>query len=224
MTRNRLSEETSPYLLQHADNPVQWRGWGPDAMTAAKEQDKPILLSVGYAACHWCHVMAHECFESDPIAEQMNKLFINIKVDREERPDIDTIYQHALQLLGQQGGWPLTMFLTPEGEPFWGGTYFAPDARYGRPSFPQVLAAISDYWHENRDKAYETAEALNNGLKKVWASGPAEAGSDGIPLTINDQTAARLAQEFDMVNGGFGRAPKFPNPKSIGPYFLPKSL
>ena len=212
MSHNRLSEETSPYLLQHADNPVHWYGWGPDALTMAKEQDKPILLSVGYAACHWCHVMAHECFEDDAIAAQMNDLYVNVKVDREERPDIDTIYQHALQLLGQQGGWPLTMFLTPEGEPFWGGTYFPPDSRYGRPGFPQVLTAISEYWHEKRDKALETAEALNNGLQKVWTPEQAAAGTDGIPLAVNDQAAARLAQEFDMVNGGFGQAPKFPNP------------
>jgi len=212
MSRNRLSEETSPYLLQHADNPVHWYGWGPEALAAARDQDKPILLSVGYAACHWCHVMAHESFENDEIAAQMNDLYINVKVDREERPDIDTIYQHALQLLGQQGGWPLTMFLTPDGEPFWGGTYFPPDSRYGRPGFPQVLSAISDYWHEKREKAFETAEALNNGLKKVWTPEQAAAGTDGIPLAVNDQAAARLAQEFDMVNGGFGQAPKFPNP------------
>jgi len=212
MTRNRLSEETSPYLLQHADNPVHWYGWGPEALASAKEQDKPILLSVGYAACHWCHVMAHESFENGPIANQMNDQFINVKVDREERPDIDTIYQHALQLLGQQGGWPLTMFLTPDGEPFWGGTYFPPDSRYGRPGFPQVLSAISDYWKEKRDKALETAQALNDGLTKVWTPEPAEGAADGIPLASNDHAAARLAREFDMQNGGIGNAPKFPNP------------
>ena len=212
MSHNRLSEETSPYLLQHADNPVHWYGWGPDALAMAKEQERPILLSVGYAACHWCHVMAHECFEDNTIAAQMNDLYVNVKVDREERPEIDTIYQHALQLLGQQGGWPLTMFLTPDGEPFWGGTYFPPDSRYGRPGFPQVLTTISEYWHEKRDKALETAEALNNGLQKVWTPKQASAGTDGIPLAVNDQAAARLAQEFDMVNGGFGQAPKFPNP------------
>ena len=212
MSHNRLSEETSPYLLQHADNPVHWYGWGPDALTMAKEQDKPILLSVGYAACHWCHVMAHECFEDDAIAAQMNDLYVNVKVDREERPDIDTIYQHALQLLGQQGGWPLTMFLTPDGDPFWGGTYFPPDSRYGRPGFSQVLSAISDYWTEKRDKAMETAQALNDGLTKVWTPEPTEGTSGGIPLATNDQAAARLAREFDMQNGGFGNAPKFPNP------------
>ena len=212
MSQNRLSEETSPYLLQHADNPVHWHGWGPDALAAAKTQDKPILLSVGYAACHWCHVMAHESFEDEAIAAQMNDLYINVKVDREERPDIDTIYQHALQLLGQRGGWPLTMFLTPDGEPFWGGTYFPPDSRYGQPGFPQVLSAVSDYWYEKRDKALETAQALNKGLQKVWTPERAESGVNGIALAVNDQAAAHLAQEFDMVDGGFGQAPKFPNP------------
>ena len=210
MSRNRLSEETSPYLLQHADNPVHWYGWGPEALAAAAAADKPILLSVGYAACHWCHVMAHECFENAEIAELMNRNFVNVKVDREERPDIDTIYQHALQLLGQQGGWPLTMFLTPSGEPFWGGTYFPPGPRYGRPGFPQVLDALADYWNGKRDKALESAAALNAGLRRVWA---AETGSgDGIPLAMNDRAAERLAREFDMTHGGFGQAPKFPNP------------
>ena len=210
MPRNRLSEETSPYLLQHADNPVHWYGWGPEALAAAAAAEKPILLSVGYAACHWCHVMAHECFENAEIAGLMNRDFVNVKVDREERPDIDTIYQHALQLLGQQGGWPLTMFLTPSGEPFWGGTYFPPGPRYGRPGFPQVLDAIADYWNGKRDKALESAAALNAGLRRVWA---AEAGSgDGIPLAMNDRAAERLAREFDMTHGGFGQAPKFPNP------------
>ena len=211
MSRNRLSEETSPYLLQHADNPVHWYGWGPEALAAAEEEKKPILLSVGYAACHWCHVMAHECFENAEIAGQMNRNFINVKVDREERPDIDTIYQHALQLLGQHGGWPLTMFLTPSGEPFWGGTYFPPGPRYGRPGFPQVLDAIADHWNGKRDKALETAAALNAGLRRVWA---AETGSSGgIPLAMNDRAADRLAREFDMTHGGFGQAPKFPNPQ-----------
>ena len=140
MDRNRLGEETSPYLLQHKDNPVHWQAWGAAALAAAKAADKPILLSVGYAACHWCHVMAHESFENPAIAALMNDHFVNIKVDREERPDLDAIYQHALALLGEQGGWPLTMFLTPDGEPFWGGTYFPPEPRWGRPGFPQVLA------------------------------------------------------------------------------------
>ena len=148
MALNLLAVETSPYLLQHADNPVDWHPWGPEALAAAKSQDKPILLSVGYAACHWCHVMAHESFENEEIAALMNKLFINIKVDREERPDIDAIYMQSLALLGQQGGWPLTMFLTPAGEPFWGGTYFPPDSRFGRPGFSDVLHTIHQYWRE----------------------------------------------------------------------------
>ena len=140
--RNLLGDETSPYLLQHQDNPVHWRPWGQAALDEAKALDKPIMLSIGYAACHWCHVMAHESFENDAIATVMNDLFVNIKVDREERPDIDTIYMTSLALLGQQGGWPLTMFLTPDGEPFWGGTYFPAEAKYGRPGFTDVLARV----------------------------------------------------------------------------------
>ena len=143
MDKNRLGEETSPYLLQHRDNPVYWQPWGEATLAAAKAADRPILLSIGYAACHWCHVMAHESFEDRAIAARMNELFVNIKVDREERPDLDQVYQHALALMGEQGGWPLTMFLTPDGEPFWGGTYFPPEARFGRPGFGQVLEAIS---------------------------------------------------------------------------------
>ena len=213
MSRNRLAEETSPYLLQHADNPVHWHGWGPEALAEAEATDRPILLSVGYAACHWCHVMAHECFEDAGIAELMNRHFVNVKVDREERPDIDTIYQHALQLTGQQGGWPLTMFLTPDGTPFWGGTYFPPSPRFGRPGFPQVLAAISEHWKDKRDNALEAAAALGQGLRRIWTpEAPGAAGDGTIPLALNDRAAERLAREFDMVHGGFGRAPKFPNP------------
>ena len=213
MSRNRLAEETSPYLLQHADNPVHWYGWGPEALAEAEATDRPILLSVGYAACHWCHVMAHECFEDAGIAELMNRHFVNVKVDREERPDIDTIYQHALQLTGQQGGWPLTMFLTPDGTPFWGGTYFPPSPRFGRPGFPQVLTAISEHWKDKRDNALEAAAALGQGLRRIWTPEAQGAGGDGtIPLALNDRAAERLAREFDMVHGGFGRAPKFPNP------------
>jgi uncharacterized protein YyaL (SSP411 family) len=136
--RNRLARETSPYLLQHQHNPVDWWAWGPEALAEAKRSNKPILLSVGYAACHWCHVMAHESFEDEATAAVMNELFVNIKVDREERPDIDQIYMHALHMLGEQGGWPLTMFLTPAGEPVWGGTYFPKESRYGRPAFAAV--------------------------------------------------------------------------------------
>src|SRR5215813_11115367 len=140
---NHLVNETSPYLLQHAHNPVNWYPWGEEAFAKAKRENKPVLLSIGYSACHWCHVMAHESFENAEVARLMNELFVNIKVDREERPDLDSIYQYALALMGEQGGWPLTMFLTPEGEPFWGGTYFPPAARWGRPGFPEVLRAIA---------------------------------------------------------------------------------
>jgi uncharacterized protein len=145
---NRLHAETSPYLLQHRDNPVHWWAWGPDALAAAKAANKPILLSIGYAACHWCHVMAHESFEDPATARVMNELYVNIKVDREERPDLDAIYQHALALLGEQGGWPLTMFLTPAGEPFWGGTYFPKQSRYGKPAFVDLLREVARVFRE----------------------------------------------------------------------------
>src|SRR5689334_4646892 len=147
---NRLINETSPYLLQHAHNPVDWYPWGEEAFAAAREQDKPILLSVGYSACHWCHVMERESFENDAIAEQMNRDFVNIKVDREERPDVDSIYMSAVQRLTGQGGWPMTMFLTPNGKPFFGGTYFPPHDLYGRPGFPKVLSAVAAAWREQR--------------------------------------------------------------------------
>ena len=149
---NRLADETSPYLIQHRDNPVHWRPWGEAALAEARETGKPILLSVGYAACHWCHVMAHESFEDAATAQLMNELFVNIKVDREERPDLDAIYQEALALMGEQGGWPLTIFLTPAGEPFWGGTYFPPEPRYGRPGFKEVLRDLAEIYRDKRDK------------------------------------------------------------------------
>ena len=148
--RNLLAGETSPYLLQHAHNPVHWRPWSADALAEAKRRDCPILLSIGYAACHWCHVMAHESFENVETARLMNELFVNIKVDREERPDIDHIYMTALHALGQQGGWPLTMFLSPEGKPMLGGTYWPPEPRYGRPSFRQVLQSIDNAWRDRK--------------------------------------------------------------------------
>ncbi len=207
MTENRLAGETSPYLLQHASNPVAWQPWGPEALAEAKREDKPILLSVGYAACHWCHVMAHESFEDARIAALMNRHFVNIKVDREERPDLDTIYQHALAMLGEQGGWPLTMFLTPEGAPFWGGTYFPPEPRFGRPAFAQVLEGVAEVWRGQRDKVAQNVAAIQDALGKLWDS---RAGGF-LPIEINDQAARRLAENIDTVNGGIGGAPKFPN-------------
>jgi hypothetical protein len=206
MDRNRLGEETSPYLLQHKDNPVHWQPWGTETLAAAKAEDKPILLSIGYAACHWCHVMAHESFENPQIAGRMNDLFVNIKVDREERPDLDAIYQHALALMGEQGGWPLTMFLTPDGEPFWGGTYFPPEQRWGRPGFPQVLDAMSNAYAQDRDKVAKNVVALREALQKL---GRPERGGV-IARELLDQVAERLLRETDQLHGGIGTAPKFP--------------
>ena len=206
MDRNRLGEETSPYLLQHKDNPVHWQAWGEAALAAAKAENKPIMLSVGYAACHWCHVMAHESFENPAIAGLMNDLYINIKVDREERPDIDAIYQHALALLGEQGGWPLTMFLSPDGEPFWGGTYFPPEPRWGRPGFAQVLQGVAQTFRSDPDKVQKNVVALREALQRL---GQPEAG-EGIDPALFDRIAERLLREVDPLNGGIGTAPKFP--------------
>jgi uncharacterized protein len=206
MDRNRLDEETSPYLLQHKDNPVHWQAWSDTTLATAKAADKPILLSIGYAACHWCHVMAHESFENPAIAERMNELFVNIKVDREERPDLDQIYQHALALMGEQGGWPLTMFLTPEGEPFWGGTYFPPESRWGRPGFSQVLSAMSEAYASDRDKIAKNVTVLREALQRL---GRPERGGSVTPDLL-DRIAERLLREVDQINGGIGSAPKFP--------------
>lgn len=207
MASNRLAYAVSPYLLQHADNPVDWWPWGPQALAAARAANKPILLSVGYAACHWCHVMAHECFENRRIADLMNDLYINIKVDREERPDIDTIYQTALAALGQQGGWPLTMFLTPEGEPFWGGTYFPAEPRYGRPGFPDILRAVRETFDREPEKIAKNVAGLTDALTKVSTNHP---GGD-VGLDMLDQIAERLSKEIDPFWGGIGQAPKFPH-------------
>src|SRR5436853_993132 len=166
---NRLAAETSPYLLQHKHNPVDWWPWGPPALAEAQRSNRPILLSVGYAACHWCHVMAHESFEDDATASVMNELFVNIKVDREERPDIDHIYMSALHALGQQGGWPLTMFLTPDAEPFWGGTYFPKTPRYGHPAFVDVLRSVARVFRAEPDKVRQNANALRQALSKEIA-------------------------------------------------------
>src|SRR5579864_6661779 len=210
MDRNRLGDETSPYLLQHKDNPVHWQGWGEAALAAAKAQDRPILLSIGYAACHWCHVMAHESFENPAIAGLMNDLYINIKIDREERPDLDAIYQHALALLGEQGGWPLTMFLPPDGEPFWGGTYFPPEPRWGRPGFPQVLAALGNAYRGDRDTILKNVAALRLGLARLGQPQRGEGGPPEISSILFNGIAERLLREVDPLNGGIGTAPKFP--------------
>ena len=207
LSANLLRHETSPYLLQHKDNPVHWMAWGEAAFAKAQDQNKPIILSVGYAACHWCHVMAHESFEDPAVAAVMNELFVNIKVDREERPDVDHVYMSALHALGEQGGWPLTMFLTPEGEPFWGGTYFPKEPRFGRPGFIQVLREISRLYHAEPERVARNRDALKQHLAQ-----PAE--SDGGTLTPADldRMGLRLIDLIDQENGGLKGAPKFPNP------------
>ena len=206
---NRLGQETSPYLLQHKDNPVHWRAWGPAALAEAKATGKPILLSVGYAACHWCHVMAHESFEDEATAAVMNELFVNIKVDREERPDVDAIYMGALHELGEQGGWPLTMFLTSDAEPFWGGTYFPKEARYGRPSFVRVLNEVARIYRDEQDKVRQNADVLKDRLKPQRRHDPAAPP----PQALLKDLASRLVQAVDPVNGGIRGAPKFPQPQ-----------
>jgi uncharacterized protein YyaL (SSP411 family) len=204
---NRLGRETSPYLLQHKHNPVAWWAWSPDALSEAQRTGKPILLSVGYAACHWCHVMAHESFEDEATAAVMNELFVNIKVDREERPDIDQIYMSALHHLGEQGGWPLTMFLTPKGEPVWGGTYFPKTSRYGRPAFVDVLREVSRLFREEPDKISQNRDSLMERL----ATQARPAGKVTIGARELDQLARQIGGAFDPTNGGLRGAPKFPN-------------
>jgi uncharacterized protein len=203
---NRLGRETSPYLLQHKDNPVHWWAWGPEALAEAKRTGKPILLSVGYAACHWCHVMAHESFEDGVTAAEMNELFVNIKVDREERPDIDAIYMRALHSLGEHGGWPLTMFLDSEARPFWGGTYFPPEPRFGRPSFRAVLAEVARVYREESDKVQLNAGLLVKALNERQDGGPTLDLSDaGLAALIGPMVRA-----VDGRRGGLAGAPKFP--------------
>jgi uncharacterized protein len=205
-SENRLAHETSPYLLQHKDNPVAWWAWGPEALAEAKQTNKPILLSVGYAACHWCHVMAHESFEDRDTAAVMNELFVNIKVDREERPDIDQIYMAALHALGEHGGWPLTMFLTPAGEPIWGGTYFPKTSRYGKPAFVGVLREIARIFREEPNKIEHNRTALMQRLEAVARP----AGNVTLGRAELDNAARQLAGLIDPVNGGTRGAPKFP--------------
>ncbi|MER9342654.1 thioredoxin domain-containing protein [Mesorhizobium sp. M0601] len=206
--QNLLAEEASPYLQQHSGNPVHWRPWSPAALAEAKVLQRPILLSVGYAACHWCHVMAHESFENDDVAAVMNRLFVNIKVDREERPDIDQIYMAALSSMGEQGGWPLTMFLTPDGKPFWGGTYFPRETRYGRPGFVQVLEAVDKAWREKKESVNQSADGLTTHVETRLA------GSHG-KAVLDRGMLANLANGIDgMIDrdlGGLRGAPKFPN-------------
>jgi uncharacterized protein YyaL (SSP411 family) len=205
---NLLRHETSPYLLQHADNPVHWRPWGTAALEEARETDRPILLSIGYAACHWCHVMAHESFEDPATAALMNRLFVNIKIDREERPDIDHLYMSALHALGEQGGWPLTMFIAPDGAPFWGGTYFPPEPRWGKPSFRQVLQGVSEAWRTDHEAVAKNTAALRQVLARMST---ANVGDLPTPVHL-DAVAAAFLRMNDPERGGLQGAPKFPNP------------
>jgi len=205
---NRLADETSPYLRQHADNPVDWYPWGEEAFGRARAEDKPVLLSVGYSSCHWCHVMAHESFEDADVAAVMNERFVNVKVDREERPDVDAIYMQAVQAMTGSGGWPMTVFLDPEGRPFFGGTYFPPDDRQGMPGFLRLLDAIDDAWRNRRDELGQQAEQLRQAIEEstaVGGRGPGTPLSDG----LLEQAVAGLRGQFDPRFGGFGRAPKF---------------
>jgi uncharacterized protein YyaL (SSP411 family) len=204
---NRLSAETSPYLLQHADNPVDWYAWGDEAFARAREEDKPVLLSVGYAACHWCHVMEHESFEDDSTARLMNEHFVSVKVDREERPDVDAVYMEAVVALTGSGGWPMTVFLTPDGRPFYGGTYYPPEPRHGLPSFRQVLAAIADLWRDRRDTVTTQAGAITEELRR---GGRLQASREPLTSQLLTHAVANLRAQFDPVWGGFGGAPKFP--------------
>jgi uncharacterized protein YyaL (SSP411 family) len=209
---NHLAGETSPYLQQHADNPVDWYPWGSEALSRAQNEDKPVLLSIGYSACHWCHVMAHECFEDDEIARFMNENFINIKVDREERPDIDSIYMKAVQAITGSGGWPLTVFLTPDGKPFFGGTYFPPEDMGGLPAFPRVLKSVADAYRNRRSEVERVIGQIVTAL--TTQSGTRDVSEPLVPDMLR-QAYLSLAAVFDSENGGFGSAPKFPQPMAL---------
>ncbi|MGI9456976.1 MAG: thioredoxin domain-containing protein [Aeoliella sp.] len=211
---HRLADETSPYLLQHKDNPVDWYPWGPEALARARDEEKPIFLSIGYSACHWCHVMEHESFENSAIAAQMNEHFVCVKVDREERPDLDQIYMNAVQLMTGQGGWPMSVFLTPDLEPFYGGTYWPPTASRGMPGFDQVILAASEAWGERRDQVLAGARQMTSELRQLTSK-----GTEDVKVTLDDQlihaAAHVLERSFDHSYGGFGQAPKFPHPMEL---------
>ena len=206
---NRLIGETSPYLLQHAQNPVDWYPWGEEALARSRDEDKPILLSIGYSACHWCHVMERESFEDEAIASLMNANFVNIKVDREERPDLDAVYMEAVQMLTGSGGWPMTVFLTPDGKPFYGGTYFPPADRMNMPGFPRVLLAVTEAYRTNRNEVERVTGQLT---EQMGRSGQMSQGNTLLTADILHEAYSRLAANFDYQNGGFGAAPKFPQP------------
>ncbi len=209
---NRLARETSPYLRQHAHNPVDWHPWGPEALALAQSQDRPIFLSIGYSTCHWCHVMAHESFEDPATATLMNEHFINIKVDREERPDLDALYMQAVVAMTGQGGWPMSVFLTPLGEPFFGGTYFPPIERHGLPAFRQVLLTVANAWESDRERMQSSATRLTEHLRQSFAAGT---GASSPQETVLDRAAELLSRDYDWTHGGWGSAPKFPPSQAI---------
>ncbi|MGB9775441.1 MAG: thioredoxin domain-containing protein, partial [Anaerolineae bacterium] len=206
---NRLIHETSPYLRQHAENPVDWYPWGEEALEKARREEKPLFLSIGYAACHWCHVMAHESFEDPETAEILNTLFVPVKVDREERPDLDAIYIQAVQMLTGSAGWPLSVFLTPDGRPFFGGTYFPPVPRYGMPAFRDVLRAVAEAWRDRREEILQGSAQIAEAIRRQMAAYPAQ--GELTPATL-EEAVHRLQAEFDPVHGGWGGAPRFPQP------------
>jgi uncharacterized protein len=211
---NRLADETSPYLRQHADNPVDWYPWGDEAFAKARAEDKPVMLSVGYSSCHWCHVMAHESFEDPDVAEVMNRLFVNVKVDREERPDVDGIYMQSVQAMTGRGGWPMTVFLTPEGRPFFGGTYFPKDDRHGMPGFVRVLEAVDQAWRDRRDDLLEQAGKLTDVLERTGVLGTGELRPDP-SAEILGRAYESVQAQYDRQFGGFGGAPKFPQAMTL---------
>jgi uncharacterized protein YyaL (SSP411 family) len=203
---NRLANETSPYLLQHAHNPLDWYPWGEEAWARARTEDKPVFLSIGYSACHWCHVMERESFEDESIAAVLNEHFVSIKVDREERPDVDSIYMQAVQMMTGHGGWPMSMFLTPHAKPFFAGTYFPPDERHGMPSFGRVLEHVASLYRSRRDEV----EEASNEVQKSLSSQLRVKGESPIDRNGLDAAAVRVVSSYDPVHGGFGGAPKFP--------------
>lgn len=233
MTENKLASEVSPYLLQHKNNPVNWFPWGKEALEKAKSIEKPILLSIGYSSCHWCHVMAHESFEDEETAELMNELFINIKIDREERPELDEIYLQAVQIMSGHGGWPLTVFLTPELKPFFGGTYFPLEANFGQPSFKDVLIAVSNFFNKSKQDVYTKSEQIHSYLKS-FSHETSQLKLEELleDKNLNIQKIAQklisnyndlltiLESDMDKTNGGFGHAPKFPQPSKLSTFLF----
>src|SRR5919112_8857 len=209
---NRLAQESSPYLQQHAHNPVDWYPWGEEALARAKKEDRPILLSIGYSACHWCHVMERESFENEEIARQMNERFVNIKVDREERPDLDQIYMSAVQMMTRHGGWPLTVFLTPDLVPFYGGTYFPPEDRQQMPGFPRILSAVSEAYRTRPEEVRQSAWEILSELRRM---GVAQESAEVIDTQLLDNAYRGLARSYDPRFGGFGSAPKFPSSMNL---------